>query len=66
MLWVGPGDTDYRLVAGVEVAYSPRHDARAALAEAGWGEGPAVPAEQTRGGGSARCGGAPSSRAGRR
>jgi len=66
VLWVGPGDTDYRLVAGVEVAYSPRHDARAALAEAGWGDGPAVPAEQTRGGGSARCGGSPSSRAGRR
>ena len=37
ILWVGPGDTDYRVVRGVDVPYSPRRDARAALAEAGWG-----------------------------
>ncbi|WP_230672702.1 Mur ligase family protein [Rathayibacter sp. Leaf248] len=37
VLWVGPGDTDYRLVRGVEVPYSPRRDAREALVELGWG-----------------------------
>jgi UDP-N-acetylmuramoyl-L-alanyl-D-glutamate--2,6-diaminopimelate ligase len=63
VLWVGPGDTDYRLVAGEEVAYSPRRDARAALEEAGWGAGPGEPAPAP---GAARCGGTASSRAGRR
>ncbi|GAB2984118.1 Mur ligase family protein [Frigoribacterium salinisoli] len=36
ILWVGPGDTDYRVVRGVDVPYSPRRDARAALDAAGW------------------------------
>lgn len=36
ILWAGPGSSDYRLVGGYRVPYSPRHDARAALAEAGW------------------------------
>jgi UDP-N-acetylmuramoyl-L-alanyl-D-glutamate--2,6-diaminopimelate ligase len=36
VLWVGPGDTDYRLVASEEIPYSPRRDARTALSEIGW------------------------------
>ncbi|ROP78704.1 UDP-N-acetylmuramoylalanyl-D-glutamate--2,6-diaminopimelate ligase [Frigoribacterium sp. PhB107] len=36
VLWVGPGDTDYRVVGTEDVPYSPRQDARAALREAGW------------------------------
>jgi UDP-N-acetylmuramoyl-L-alanyl-D-glutamate--2,6-diaminopimelate ligase len=36
VLWVGPGDTDYRVVGTDDVPYSPRQDARAALREAGW------------------------------
>jgi UDP-N-acetylmuramoyl-L-alanyl-D-glutamate--2,6-diaminopimelate ligase len=36
ILWVGPGQTDYRIVRGRDLPYSPRADARAALAEAGW------------------------------
>jgi UDP-N-acetylmuramoyl-L-alanyl-D-glutamate--2,6-diaminopimelate ligase len=37
ILWVGPGHTDYRVVRDQDVPYSPRADARLALAEAGWG-----------------------------
>jgi UDP-N-acetylmuramoyl-L-alanyl-D-glutamate--2,6-diaminopimelate ligase len=36
VLWVGPGDTDYRVVGTEDLPYSPRRDARAALREAGW------------------------------
>jgi UDP-N-acetylmuramoyl-L-alanyl-D-glutamate--2,6-diaminopimelate ligase len=36
ILWVGPGQTDYRVVRDRDVRYSPRNDARRALAEAGW------------------------------
>jgi UDP-N-acetylmuramoyl-L-alanyl-D-glutamate--2,6-diaminopimelate ligase len=36
VLWVGPGQTDYRVVGDRDVPYSPRADARLALAEAGW------------------------------
>ena len=36
VLWVGPGDTDYRVVGTEDLPYSPRQDARAALREAGW------------------------------
>jgi UDP-N-acetylmuramoyl-L-alanyl-D-glutamate--2,6-diaminopimelate ligase len=36
VLWVGPGQTDYRVVRGRDVPYSPRADARLALSEAGW------------------------------
>ncbi|WP_235021857.1 Mur ligase family protein [Rathayibacter sp. VKM Ac-2754] len=36
ILWVGPGDTDYRVVLGADLPYSPRADAALALAEAGW------------------------------
>jgi UDP-N-acetylmuramoyl-L-alanyl-D-glutamate--2,6-diaminopimelate ligase len=36
VLWVGPGDTDYRVVGTEDLAYSPRRDARVALREAGW------------------------------
>ncbi|PPF29904.1 UDP-N-acetylmuramoyl-L-alanyl-D-glutamate--2,6-diaminopimelate ligase [Rathayibacter tritici] len=36
VLWVGPGDTDYRVVGAVDLPYSPRADTARALAEAGW------------------------------
>ncbi|AZZ52868.1 Mur ligase family protein [Rathayibacter festucae] len=36
ILWVGPGDTDYRVVLDQDLPYSPRADAALALAEAGW------------------------------
>lgn len=36
VLWVGPGQTDYRIVRGEDTPYSPRNDAREALTEAGW------------------------------
>jgi UDP-N-acetylmuramoyl-L-alanyl-D-glutamate--2,6-diaminopimelate ligase len=36
ILWVGPGQSDYRIVRGQDIPYSPRNDARRALAEAGW------------------------------
>ncbi|KQQ03635.1 MULTISPECIES: Mur ligase family protein [unclassified Rathayibacter] len=36
ILWVGPGDTDYRVVLDTDLPYSPRADAALALAEAGW------------------------------
>jgi UDP-N-acetylmuramoyl-L-alanyl-D-glutamate--2,6-diaminopimelate ligase len=36
VLWVGPGQTDYRVVGGRDIPYSPRADTRRALAEAGW------------------------------
>jgi UDP-N-acetylmuramoyl-L-alanyl-D-glutamate--2,6-diaminopimelate ligase len=36
ILWVGPGQTDYRIVRGEDTPYSPRNDAQLALAEAGW------------------------------
>lgn len=36
ILWVGPGRTDYRVIEGEDVPYSPRNDARLALHEAGW------------------------------
>lgn len=36
ILWVGPGHIDYRIVQDAEIPYSPRRDARVALAEAGW------------------------------
>ncbi|MCU1407895.1 MAG: hypothetical protein JWQ43_4198 [Glaciihabitans sp.] len=38
ILWVGPGQTDYRIVRGRDIPYSPRRDTRDALAEAGWGD----------------------------
>lgn len=36
ILWAGPGHQDYRDIRGVRTPYSARHEARAALAEAGW------------------------------
>ncbi len=36
VLWTGPGSYDYRVIEGVDVPYSPRMDAAAALTEAGW------------------------------
>jgi UDP-N-acetylmuramoyl-L-alanyl-D-glutamate--2,6-diaminopimelate ligase len=36
VLWVGPGQSDYRIVRGHDLPYSPRADTRTALAEAGW------------------------------
>ncbi|PPF10951.1 UDP-N-acetylmuramoyl-L-alanyl-D-glutamate--2,6-diaminopimelate ligase [Rathayibacter sp. AY1E8] len=36
VLWVGPGDTDYRVVGADDLPYSPRADTARALAEAGW------------------------------
>jgi UDP-N-acetylmuramoyl-L-alanyl-D-glutamate--2,6-diaminopimelate ligase len=36
ILWVGPGQIDYRIVRGEDTPYSPRNDARRALSEAGW------------------------------
>jgi UDP-N-acetylmuramoyl-L-alanyl-D-glutamate--2,6-diaminopimelate ligase len=36
VLWVGPGQSDYRIVRGRDLPYSPRADARTALDEAGW------------------------------
>jgi UDP-N-acetylmuramoyl-L-alanyl-D-glutamate--2,6-diaminopimelate ligase len=36
ILWAGPGHQDYRDIEGVRTPYSARHEARLALAEAGW------------------------------
>jgi UDP-N-acetylmuramoyl-L-alanyl-D-glutamate--2,6-diaminopimelate ligase len=36
ILWVGPGQTDYRDVRGEDIPYSPRADAKLALHEGGW------------------------------
>lgn len=36
ILWAGPGHQDYRDIRGVRTPYSARHEARQALAEAGW------------------------------
>ncbi|UOW00214.1 UDP-N-acetylmuramoyl-L-alanyl-D-glutamate--2,6-diaminopimelate ligase [Agrococcus sp. SCSIO52902] len=36
VLWAGPGDADYRDVAGVREAFVARDEARRALQEAGW------------------------------
>jgi UDP-N-acetylmuramoyl-L-alanyl-D-glutamate--2,6-diaminopimelate ligase len=36
ILWAGPGHQNYRDIQGVHVPYSARHEAREALAEAGW------------------------------
>jgi UDP-N-acetylmuramoyl-L-alanyl-D-glutamate--2,6-diaminopimelate ligase len=36
ILWVGPGETEYRIVRGEDVPFSAGADARLALAEAGW------------------------------
>ncbi len=36
ILWAGPGHQNYRDIEGVRVPYSARHEARAALREAGW------------------------------
>jgi len=36
ILWAGPGHQDYRDIEGVRTPYSARHEARAALAEAGY------------------------------
>ena len=36
VLWAGPGDADYRDVAGVREPFVARDEARLALHEAGW------------------------------
>ncbi|MGT2425941.1 hypothetical protein [Amnibacterium kyonggiense] len=40
ILWAGPGHQNYRDIRGVRTDYSARHEARAALREAGWEAAP--------------------------
>jgi len=46
--WAGPGLTEYRDIRGEHVPYSSFRDARAALAEAGYGDEPAACADHRR------------------